>query len=375
MPARTCGGSRPFRSTSMQWGDTSERRRSMPARVSRESLAPAEPAAPDPAQRRSDLSLCATLLSLFDFSAQGFVTRGDWDRGLSTLLLGGLSEDEGLWQRLLEMYDPLNKGAVQLEKVRDVLPIDPRISVLLQQLVHSVAGCREYVAAATRKQEREVEMRSQRAVINLRKRLMQPIFEGWRAAIRADKQLKARAARHMRFAGIGRAWRTWRTALEADAMVSKRRWRLERCLRRMQQRETVRAFNEWVDAWVSRSACFASRARRWWPRLARVEHVGGGRRGAGAAEAAARARPAGRHPRVQLAPRARRRAAARAASASAPLAAPSSAHSAPGWRAWAIAGRWRASRGGWSTAASIGRGRGGSSSSTSARRSPSLRGG
>ena len=195
----------------------------MPARVSRESLAPAEPAAPDPAQRRSDLSLCATLLSLFDFSAQGFVTRGDWDRGLSTLLLGGLSEDEGLWQRLLEMYDPLNKGAVQLEKVRDVLPIDPRISVLLQQLVHSVAGCREYVAAATRKQEREVEMRSQRAVINLRKRLMQPIFEGWRAAIRADKQLKARAARHMRFAGIGRAWRTWRTALEADATVSKRR--------------------------------------------------------------------------------------------------------------------------------------------------------
>ena len=77
--------------------------------------------APDPAQRRSDLSLCVTLLSLFDFSAQGCVTRDDWTRGLSTLLLGGLSEDEGLWQRLLEMYDAQKTGTVQLEKVRDVL--------------------------------------------------------------------------------------------------------------------------------------------------------------------------------------------------------------------------------------------------------------
>ena len=99
--------------------------------------------APKPTHKKSDLSLCATLLSLFDFTASGSVSRLDWERGLSTLLLGGLMDDHDLWARLLEMYDPQGKGAVQLERVRDVLPIDPRISVLLQQLVHSVAGCRE----------------------------------------------------------------------------------------------------------------------------------------------------------------------------------------------------------------------------------------
>ena len=37
--------------------------------------------APQPS-KRSDLSLCVTLLSLFDFGAQGQVTRADWERGL-----------------------------------------------------------------------------------------------------------------------------------------------------------------------------------------------------------------------------------------------------------------------------------------------------
>ena len=152
---------------------------------------------PEPSVNKSDLSLCATLLSLFDFSAQGHVTRIDWERGLSTLLLGGLSDDEKLWQKLLEMYDPDSKGAVQLKSVRDLLPIDPRISVLLQQLVHSVAGCREFVSNQTKKQTRDVEMRSKRAVINMRKRLMQPFFAGWLDVIRGEKKLKLKAARYM----------------------------------------------------------------------------------------------------------------------------------------------------------------------------------
>ena len=81
--------------------------------------------APEPSQNKSDLSLCATLLSLFDFSAHGEVTRLDWERGLGTLLLGGYAEDQNLWAKLLELYDPHKKGAVQLAYVRDILPIDP----------------------------------------------------------------------------------------------------------------------------------------------------------------------------------------------------------------------------------------------------------
>ena len=52
--------------------------------------------APKPTHKKSDLSLCATLLSLFDFTASGSVSRLDWERGLSTLLLGGLMDDHDL---------------------------------------------------------------------------------------------------------------------------------------------------------------------------------------------------------------------------------------------------------------------------------------
>ena len=212
------------------------------------------------AERKSDLSLAATLLSLFDFSATGQVTQEDWERGLSTLLLGGLSQDTGLWQQLLDRYDPHDKGAVQLERVRDVLPIDPRISVLLQQLVHSVAGCREYVASATKKQNKEVEMRSQRAVINLRKRLLEPIFSGWRDVIRADKKVQRRAARFMRNNSIGKAWRTWNDVCDNAALVAKKRQRMAKMLRRMQQRGVSKALNQWLDMWEERKVCAAARA-------------------------------------------------------------------------------------------------------------------
>lgn len=207
---------------------------------------------PDVSSRKSDLSLAATLLSLFDFNADGAVTRTEWERGLSTLLLGGLLEDNGLFDQLLERYDTNGTGAIQLNKIRDVLPIDPRISVLMQQLVHSVAGCREYVAAATKKQQRDVEMKSQRAVINLRKRLLSPIFYGWLDAIRADKKVKLKAARFLRNAGLSKAWRTWLDLCDKAAHEARKQKRMGRILKRMQQRGISKALNQWIDVYDER---------------------------------------------------------------------------------------------------------------------------
>ena len=207
---------------------------------------------PDVSSRKSDLSLAATLISLFDFNADGNVTREEWERGLGTLLLGGLLEDNGLFDQLLARYDTAGTGAVQLNKIRDVLPIDPRISVLLQQLVHSVAGCREYVAAATKKQQRDVEMRSQRAVINLRKRLLSPIFYGWLDTIRADKKVKLKAARFLRNAGLSKAWRTWLDLCDKAAAEARKQKRMGRILKRMQQRGISKALNQWIDVYDER---------------------------------------------------------------------------------------------------------------------------
>ena len=206
---------------------------------------------PDVAHRKSDLSLAATLISLFDFNADGQVTRQEWERGLSTLLLGGLLEDNGLFDQLLERYDTTGTGSVHLEKVRDVLPIDPRISVLMQQLVHSMAGWR-VCTAATKKQQRDVEMRSQRAVINLRKRLLSPIFFGWRDTIKADKKVKLKAARFLRNAGLSRCWRTWLDLCDKAEVEARRKKRMGRIFKRMQQRGATMALNRWIEVYDER---------------------------------------------------------------------------------------------------------------------------
>jgi hypothetical protein len=197
----------------------------------------------------SDLSLCATLLSLFDFNALGEVSKADWERGTTTLLLGELGKDDVLWTRLLGLYDPSGKGAIQLDRVRDILPIDPRISVLLQQLVHAVAGCREFMAAEKKKQTQQQEVRANRAVIDMRKRLMQPVFSGWCDAVRKDRKARIRAARFMRSQAIGRAWRSWRGLADASAAKHARMGAL---MRRMVHRGVTRALMRWVAWWEER---------------------------------------------------------------------------------------------------------------------------
>ena len=253
-----------------------------------------------PTHKKSDLSLCATLLSLFDFTASGSVSRLDWERGLSTLLLGGLMDDHDLWARLLEMYDPQGKGAVQLERVRDVLPIDPRISVLLQQLVHSVAGCREYVAGATKKAAKESELKQQRAVINLRKRMLAPIFGGWREVIQSERKLRTRAARHLKSQGLGAAFRSWIALVEANAETAKSRERMVRMLKRLQNQGITKALNCWLELVEARGDAAHRKARAQRRLDESLESVGGRHRGAAAALGDHQPRPQRRaHARLQ----------------------------------------------------------------------------
>ena len=225
-------------------------------------------------RQSTELSLCVTLVSLFDFEALGEVSRKDWERGTSTLLLGELGKDQDLWERMLGQYDPEKRGAVQLDKVRDVLPIDPRISVLLQQLVHAVAGCREFVAGATNKMVKDIESRTNRALINIRKKICNPVFYAWLDVHRTDRKLRTRAARHMKLSGLGRLWRTWRASTEG---ASERAARLGKMARRMMNRSAARALDAWVAAadevrrmrkLVCRARSPATRAWNHWASLA-----------------------------------------------------------------------------------------------------------
>ena len=262
----------------------------------------------------SDLSLCATLLSLFDFNALGEVSKADWERGTTTLLLGELGKDDVLWTRLLGLYDPSGKGAIQLDRVRDILPIDPRISVLLQQLVHTVAGCREFMAAEKEKQTQQQEVKANRAVIDMRKRLMQPVFFGWYDAVRKERKARMRAARFMRSQAIGRAWRQWSSVAEALAetrqrlrrfgarlvqqglgrawnawlAVAEQRARMQAIGRRMRNQGLTRAFNAWVEK-VGEGAAKQAQMRKALGRFVHRELIGCWEKWTGVAAAARRA--------------------------------------------------------------------------------------
>ena len=50
----------------------------------------------------------------------------------------------------------------------------------------------QYVATATNKAAKERELRSHRIVINMRKRILDPIFGGWRDVVTAQRRLRAR---------------------------------------------------------------------------------------------------------------------------------------------------------------------------------------
>ena len=82
--------------------------------------------------------MCVSLLSLFDFRGDRRVTREDWIRGTRALTLHAMGEDNVLWELLLSKFDTNQVGSVDLSRIEDMVPIDPRISLLLKAMFNSV---------------------------------------------------------------------------------------------------------------------------------------------------------------------------------------------------------------------------------------------
>eukprot|EP00966_Prymnesium_polylepis_P225702 5220867-Prymnesium_polylepis.1 len=139
-----------------------------------------------PNSKAQDLSLCVGLVSMFDFDEKGSVTRDDWKRGMKGLNMEELGEDGGLWRRMLEMHAGKGDGYIELERVRDVVPIDPRVSVLLTAIVHGLVGVREFAESATRKMQKEVASKSHGAIIRMRRKIMEPVLRAWRDYVKSN---------------------------------------------------------------------------------------------------------------------------------------------------------------------------------------------
>ena len=181
-------------------------------------------------QQTSELTVCISLASLFDFEKTGFVSQENWQKGMTTLMMEELGQDPKVWERLVGMHGSRDagKGRLDVNRLTDVVPIDPRVSVLLNAIVKGLVGMREFVGRSLRKEGKEAELRTHRAIINIRKRLVTPVLVAWRDYTRETRKIFKKAGYHMRHNQIAKGFRTWVESigeLRAEAYAAKQEQR------------------------------------------------------------------------------------------------------------------------------------------------------
>ena len=116
-----------------------------------------------------DVSFCLSLLPLFDFQQQGRVTREDWRKGAGMMMLEEMGDDEPLWQLLLSKFDPHGTGAVPMDVIQDLVPVDPRMLVMFRSMVTAVSGLSDKLAATQRKLGAQGRVRADRVILDMRR--------------------------------------------------------------------------------------------------------------------------------------------------------------------------------------------------------------
>lgn len=149
---------------------------------------PADPAPPKPRQQTSELTVCISLASLMDFDKTGYLTQENWQKGMTTLMLEELGMDPKIWSRLVDMHGgrDAGKGLVNVQKLCDVVPIDPRVAVLLSAIVKGLVGMRDFVSRTLHKEERDTDSKKTRIILNMRRKITEPVMRAWRDYVRSD---------------------------------------------------------------------------------------------------------------------------------------------------------------------------------------------
>ena len=131
-----------------------------------------------PKQKNYDIYMCLSLLVMFDFQQQGYVTRDDWRKGTAMMMLEDMGEDDLLWETLLKKYDPGRTGDVPMAVIQDLVPVDPRMLVMFRSMVVAVSGLSDKLIATQRKLEAQSNLKTQRAILNIRRKILEPVRRG-----------------------------------------------------------------------------------------------------------------------------------------------------------------------------------------------------
>ena len=217
--------------------------------------------APPKKQQMTDLTLCFSLCSLFDFDKSGMVTQEDWVRGMQCLMLDDLGNDQKMWAKMTEMHGVRDggKAMVDVNRLADIVPIDPRVAVLLNAVVKGLVGMRDFVERSFRKETKEAEVKQSRALINIRRRILQPVLHAWKAYVKQNKNLLRKSAGQGLFYKQHKAFRQWKNARELcieEKLEARRQARQNKKLAaaagRFMNAKTSNAWNSWKAMYVER---------------------------------------------------------------------------------------------------------------------------
>ena len=80
--------------------------------------------------------------------------------------------------------------ALPNQRLKDVVPIDPRVSVLLNAIVKGLVGMRDFVKRSLRKEVKEADIKRNRAILNVRRKIMLPCLRAWCDLMRLYDDIK-----------------------------------------------------------------------------------------------------------------------------------------------------------------------------------------
>ena len=223
--------------------------------------APDDASASKKRQQTSELTVCISLASLFDFEKTGHITQENWQKGMTTLMMEELGMDPKVWERLVGMHGSKDagKGRLDVQRLTDVVPIDPRVSVLLNAIVKGLVGMRDFIGRTLKKENKEQDLKLNRALLNIRRRITLPVMTAWRDLTRENRRIFRKAGFHMRNNAYSKAWRSWVDNV-ADIKYEQRAKRAEeRKMRRVRQHamrmknaKVVGCWNSWLEMWHER---------------------------------------------------------------------------------------------------------------------------
>ena len=190
---------------------------------------------------KTDLSLCVTLLSLFDFDGDTLVTQDDWKRGAKHLQLEYMGEDDALWSLLLSKFRSAEEPeSVSVPLVMHSTSIKPEVTMMFKLLYNGVVSTAESVEKAQAKLKATQGIMAQRAMLIVRRRVLEPVMTAWADLYRKGANLRRNAGRRMLARDLGQAVEKWRELCDEARRMARR-------IRAAERRGLNSAFYRWTS--------------------------------------------------------------------------------------------------------------------------------